>query len=102
MADYCTLGQIIGIPNAGGDRQYVRIEARYCLADDAPACPNCGGLGWVWRGWFTCDGATDCFCIALVETGEAFVPLACRVYVDGQRKEKAATPGTGLERRWDI
>lgn len=39
-------------------------------------CPLCKGLGFIWKGWFSCDELwTGCGVIAAVETGEAFEPI---------------------------
>jgi hypothetical protein len=51
---------------------YVPIMRRYDYAHLPTTCPACGQLGTPWGGWFSCE---DCRCIALVESGEAFVPV---------------------------
>lgn len=43
---------------------------------DGPECPNCGGVGFRWNGWFTCDN--KCRAIGWLETGEVFVPRMAR------------------------
>lgn len=61
----------IEIPGLSG--QWRQIEARYDYAADKCKCPNCGGLGIPWGGWFSCD--TSCECVAVVSDGRAFVPV---------------------------
>jgi hypothetical protein len=46
--------------------------AVYAYATDPCRCPVCGGVGWVWHGWFTCDGT--CQAVALVSDGRTFLP----------------------------
>lgn len=65
-------GELVTIPGLGVRR---RIAAKYDHAGARCRCPRCGGVGFVWRGWFACDGPPICRCVALVETGEAFEPL---------------------------
>lgn len=60
----------VAIP--GLDGKWRQIEARYDYATARTKCPNCGGIGWCWLGWFTCDAA--CSCVALVSDGRAFLP----------------------------
>jgi hypothetical protein len=57
--------QISGLPG-----WYVEVDARYAYAHDKAHCPVCGGVGWVWHGWFTCEGT--CEAVALVATGQTF------------------------------
>jgi hypothetical protein len=45
----------------------------YDYATDHTHCPICGGAGWVWRNWFSCDGT--CGAIAVVTTGQVFLPI---------------------------
>ena len=33
-------------------------------------CAVCGGLGWPWQGWFSCE---ECTAISVIATGETFV-----------------------------
>ena len=54
----------------GKSGKYVEISKRHDYTGDKCRCPNCGGLGFPWNGWFSCE---DCTCIALVEDGRAFV-----------------------------
>lgn len=63
----------IEIPKAPRN-PYIEIAAKYDYVNAPTRCPNCGrdAAGVPWRGWFACD---FCDCIALVETGESFVPL---------------------------
>jgi len=61
----------IEIPGLPG--RWYQIEARYDYQNDKVRCPNCGGLGMPWGGWFSCD--TACQCVALVEDGRAFMPI---------------------------
>ena len=49
------------------------VTARYDYVTAPDRCPVCGGVGWVGHGWFTCDGA--CHAVAVVNTGQVFVPL---------------------------
>ena len=46
--------------------------AKYIYDDSSCDCPVCGGLGTPWMGWFSCD---ECPAVALVSSGEVFVPL---------------------------
>lgn len=50
---------------------YQQIAARYVYDADKTKCPACGGTGIPWRAYFSCE---DCYCVALVYTGHAFVP----------------------------
>jgi hypothetical protein len=54
---------------------YRQIKARYDYTNAPTRCPNCGhdAAGAPWHGWFSCWDY--CFCISVVETGEAFVPM---------------------------
>lgn len=45
---------------------------RYRYDVDKTRCPNCGGIGLPWAGWFHCDG--KCEGIAWIETGEFMQP----------------------------
>lgn len=47
--------------------------AVYAYATDPTHCPICGSVGWVWRGWFSCDGL--CQAIAVVADGRTFLPV---------------------------
>lgn len=58
------------VPISGLRGTWSEIPARYDYAQDASRCPNCGGLGIPWRGWFSCE---ECCCKALVEDGRAFM-----------------------------
>jgi hypothetical protein len=62
---------ITGLPG-----QWQETEARYDYASDKSHCPICGGVGWLWRGWFTCEGT--CGAVAVLETGRVFLPVTIR------------------------
>jgi hypothetical protein len=62
----------ITIPGAP-DNPYRAIAERYDYDADKTRCPSCGGLGMPWHGWFACE---RCRCVAVVEGGRAFVPVA--------------------------
>ena len=66
--------QIPGLPG-----KWLLTGARYDFAGDKTKCPNCGGLGFVWSGWFTCnfDGYSGnaSGAVALVNDGRCFVPI---------------------------
>jgi hypothetical protein len=47
--------------------------ACYNYAEAPSTCPICGGVGWVWRGWFSCDGR--CGAIAVIADGRTFLPV---------------------------
>lgn len=63
-------GALIEIGGLPG--KYCQIASPYVYADPMKrcTCPNCGGLGMPWGGWFSCE---DCSCVALVKDGRAFV-----------------------------
>jgi hypothetical protein len=61
--------QIPGLPG-----YYQETTARYDYATDAAHCPICGGVGIVWRGYFTCDG--HCHAVAVVSDGRTFLPAS--------------------------
>jgi len=69
------VGELIEINGLPG--KWRKIEARYDYKSARTKCPNCGGLGIPWNGWFECDNAfwdgSCCGCVAVVETGEAFI-----------------------------
>lgn len=65
------IGEVVTIPGAPLN-PYCLISVRYDYQADPARCPNCGGLGLVWRGWFSCDSRCDC--IAVVSDGRAFLP----------------------------
>lgn len=61
----------IQIPGLAGWWQETTAHYDY---DTAPtACPVCGGVGWIWREWFTCD--RTCHAVAVVEDGRTFLPV---------------------------
>jgi hypothetical protein len=47
--------------------------ARYAYASDRNRCPVCHHIGWLWCGWFTCDGT--CHAVAIISDGRVFVPV---------------------------
>jgi len=65
--------ETVEIPGAVGGSTRVLIEARYDYEVDKCRCPNCGGLGIPWGGWFTCD---DCLAVAVVADGRCFALLS--------------------------
>ena len=71
------------IPCAGGDAADVNCLTCHgegvvvCgVREEESSCPVCGGVGFPWGGWFHCDGT--CHAIAVVSTGQVFVPVTCR------------------------
>jgi hypothetical protein len=65
--------ETIKIPGLKGE--WVMINKRYNYEKDKCKCPNCGGLGIPWNGWFSCDQSSECGCVAVVSDGRAFIPL---------------------------
>tara|TARA_Y100000310_G_scaffold121883_1_gene120584 strand:- start:147 stop:371 length:225 start_codon:yes stop_codon:yes gene_type:complete len=64
------VGEIVDIPNLG---KRVKIAEKYDYQEDKCVCPNCRGIGIIpWNGWGTCQ---CCPCVALIETGDAFMPV---------------------------
>jgi hypothetical protein len=61
----------ITIPGAPG--RWQETTARYDYATAKGHCPICGGVGWLWRGYFSCDSV--CHAIAVVEDGRTFLPV---------------------------
>jgi hypothetical protein len=53
--------------------QWEEAMVRYDATKDAHHCPVCHSVGWLWRGWFTCDG--PCGAVALLTDGRVFVPV---------------------------
>lgn len=75
--DFAQAGEIVDIPELG-KRRRAPDDIRYRYAENAARCPNCGGFGVPWGGWFSCDGGGDkphCLAVALVSTGEVFLLL---------------------------
>jgi hypothetical protein len=68
MGKQATPRQIDGLPG-----WWQEVPQRYVYASDPLHCPVCGGVGWVWRGCYTCDGS--CGAVAVVATGQVFVPV---------------------------
>ena len=60
--------QIPGLPG-----YYQETTARYVYAHPASPCPICGSVGFLWQGWFTCDG--PCRAVAILADGRVFVPV---------------------------
>jgi hypothetical protein len=60
--------QIPGLPG-----WWQEAQVRYDYASNRNHCPICGHIGWLWRGWLTCDG--DCHAVALISEGRVFVPV---------------------------
>jgi len=48
----------------------------YDYTKNKSQCPVCGSVGFVWGGWFSCDGGRRLEHIAVVETGDVFVRAA--------------------------
>lgn len=69
---YYEVGEIVDIPNLG---KRVRIAAHYDYERARNRCPICkdDAAGVPWCGWFSCD--FNCPLVALVETGECFMPV---------------------------
>ena len=64
--------------NGAPHKAYRSLGKVYDYLDEKTriVCPSCKGLGFVWKGWFSCDEMwTGCGVIALIETGEVFEPL---------------------------
>lgn len=80
VVDRTMPGQVVTIPQLPG--RWRRIEARYDYEGARTRCPNCGHAygGVPWHGWFSCGMCSVPAmlaapgCVALVDTGEAFVP----------------------------
>jgi hypothetical protein len=65
-------GDIITIPGAPTNPYIVRTDIRYDYKANKSKCPVCNGLGFPWRGWFTCD---DCLTVAVIADGRVFQPV---------------------------
>jgi hypothetical protein len=63
----------VTIPGLGERALVPGVLYRYAV--DKNACPVCGGLGTPWNGWFSCE---DCEAVALVASGETFLPQASK------------------------
>lgn len=63
----------MGAVQIEGHGWHVETTARYDYATDPHHCPICGGVGWVWHGYFSCDGT--CHAVAVVADGRTFVPV---------------------------
>lgn len=74
------MADAIRIP--GFPRPVVQVEAFYDYHADKTKCPCCGGLGWAWRGWFSCE---NCPAIAVVDDGRVFMPFDRRASDIGTR-----------------
>jgi hypothetical protein len=61
---------VVSIPGLNG--KWLQIEALYDYDKDRCKCPNCGGLGIPWSGWFNCE---SCSCKAVVEDGRAYIQV---------------------------
>jgi hypothetical protein len=76
VTDYRTAGEIVEIPKLAGRWRRMPDDVRYVYAPGSMTyCPVCHeqAAGVPWAGWFVCDYRQKC-CIALVNTGEVFVP----------------------------
>jgi hypothetical protein len=62
----------IDIPGAPWARWQL-TTAHYDYAQSPTICPICGSVGWVWKGWFSCDGR--CQAIAVIADGRTFLPV---------------------------
>ena len=74
--DYRKAGDIVNIPKLVGKWRRMPDDVRYVYAPGTRTrCPVCkeAAAGVPWRGWFVCDNRVNC-CVALVDTGEVFVP----------------------------
>jgi hypothetical protein len=63
------LGEIVEIAGLG---MMVCVFGQYDYEADKCHCPVCQGIGYPWGGWFRCD---VCPAIALVSSGECFMPV---------------------------
>ena len=59
----------------GAPGLWQETTAHYDYADACTKCPVCGGVGWGWRGWFTCDDRDGCHAIAEIASGRTFLPV---------------------------
>jgi len=75
LADYRQSGDIIEIPKLSGKWRRMPDEIRYDYKGASTKCPVClePAAGNAWAGWFSCD-YKGC-CVALVDTGEVFMPV---------------------------
>lgn len=82
--DYCRAGDVVDIPKLAGKWQRQPDSVRYAYATARTACPVCGeaAAGVPWHGWFVCDYRDRC-CVALVGTGEVFLPVGGAENVPG-------------------
>ena len=69
---YCPIGEARSIGGLPG--QWQEIAVRYDKTTPGVRCPLCHGVGWLWRGWFTCDSHESCAAVALIADGRVFVP----------------------------
>ena len=77
MNDYRAAGDIIEIPGLAGKWRRMPDNVRYVYAPGSMnRCPVChdSAAGVPWGRWFVCD-YRQCCCVALVNTGEVFMPL---------------------------
>lgn len=74
----CWPGQthpLLGEPRSIGGLEgwWQQVAVTYDVQQARRQCPNCGGLGLPWAGWFRCDGA--CQGKGLVADGRFFVQV---------------------------
>jgi hypothetical protein len=62
-------GDVVEIGGLSG--KYEILSQLYDYRRDRCTCPHCGGLGFAWRGWFTCED--KCETVAFIPTGEVFL-----------------------------
>jgi hypothetical protein len=63
-----TLEEIDGLPG-----KWLRVQD-HKHGRPYNVCTVCGGLGWAWNGWFTCDAATSGLGhVATIPDGDVYV-----------------------------
>lgn len=77
--DFHKPGDVVEIKNSPSKTPYVRLsdEIRYDYENAQLRCPVCEVDPSMvpWRGWFDCG---FCSVIALVKTGEVFIPIPAK------------------------
>jgi len=63
--------EIVEIPGLTG--RFVEVAARYDYAVDKNRCAVCGGLGFPWGGWFSCESD---YHYSLVNGGRSFLRIS--------------------------
>lgn len=77
--DYREPGQMVNIPGMKGKFIRQPDSIRYRQGEKGKTnliCPCCGGMGIPLKGWYSCeDPGNECGAVALIETGEVFLPM---------------------------